>query len=137
MTLTFTEREMELLKNGMLCANGRIDIDMEKFAEMSGLPAASARAAWNKLLRKITAKKDTGGNNDEEGKPKKAPKGQKAASTPTTPKSGKKGGRGKKTKRDEDAGDAAEENESPSVKRTKVEAEEDTDDAVVKGEPDE
>ncbi|KAF2218937.1 hypothetical protein BDZ85DRAFT_322755 [Elsinoe ampelina] len=131
MTLTFTEREMELLKNGMLCANGRIDIDMEKFAVMSGLPPASARASWNKLLRKITAKKDTR-YTQESSEGKKA-----AANTPATPKSGKKGGRGKKAKRDEDAEDGAQEDESPSPKRTKVEVEEEADDAVVKGEPEE
>ncbi|KAF4549634.1 Hypothetical protein D9617_20g026900 [Elsinoe fawcettii] len=138
MAPNLTERDMELLKFGIMSNNGPISIDINNFSKLSGLAIPSARAAWGRLIKKIAS--DGSGGEAADDKP---------AVTPKKTKGGKKNDKkdetgdhdegekstegGKKNKRrEEDVEAGGDEDESPSAKRTKVKTEkvEDEEDAA-------
>ncbi|KAL2113195.1 hypothetical protein VUR80DRAFT_5102 [Thermomyces stellatus] len=87
-----TSRDIELLAFGMQSMKDtNVQIDYDKFAELAGLTAGSARVIWGKIRRKLAAAADGDG-------------------TPTTPPSqsakpkGRKGGRKRKAEDTDNGG---------------------------------
>ncbi|CAD0110540.1 unnamed protein product [Aureobasidium uvarum] len=56
---TFTEREQKLMAAACQSFEGEPKLDMEKFAQLSGLAVGSARNAWAALKKKLYAHEST------------------------------------------------------------------------------